>query len=382
MSGMNGQAIRAAATEFPSRKEVIDSIPKECFEKDTLRSMAYAATSTAMTLACGAVGLSGLIPMTWAAAPLWLLYGAVTGTVATGCWVIAHECGHNAFSNNRKLQDTVGYILHTALLVPYFSWQRSHAIHHSKTNHTVDGETHVPYQYDAKGEGKVKLMGKVGAPYAVFRLFSHLVFGWPAYLLWGATGGTSRGTTNHFIPTRPFSDALFESKQWKKKVWLSDVGIVAMALGLAKWASVAGIAKVLCVYALPLTFTNVWLVLYTWLQHTDTDVPHFEQKDWNFIKGALMTIDRPYGPVFDFLHHRIGSTHVAHHVDCTIPHYHAKKATEALKTTFPEYYLYDPTPVHKAMWRVARQCIAVKKEPAKAGPEGKDMYVFVPPASA
>ena len=42
------------------------------------------------------------------------------------------------------MQDTVGYILHSALLVPYFSWQRSHAVHHSRTNHIDEGETHVP----------------------------------------------------------------------------------------------------------------------------------------------------------------------------------------------------------------------------------------------
>jgi omega-6 fatty acid desaturase (delta-12 desaturase) len=382
MSGLNGQAIRAAGTQFPSRKEVIAAIPKECFKKDTVKSLAYAATSLAMTLACGAVGLSGVIPYTWAAAPLWLLYGAVTGCVATGCWVAAHECGHGAFSDNHTLQDAVGYALHTALLVPYFSWQRSHAIHHSRTNHTTDGETHVPYQYDKKGEGKTKLMAKVGGPYAVVRLFTHLVFGWPAYLLFGATGGTSRGTTNHFIPTKPFSDALFEANVWKKKVWLSDVGIVAMCAALWQWASVAGAAQVALCYALPLAFTNIWLVLYTWLQHTDTDVPHFEEKDWTYIKGAFMTIDRPYGPIFDFLHHRIGSTHVAHHVDHRIPHYNAVKATEALKKAFPEYYLYDPTPVHKAMWRVAMECIAVRKTPAKVGATGQDLYVFVPPASA
>lgn len=47
-------------------------------------------------------------------------------------------------------------------------------------------------------------------------------------------------------------------------------------------------------------------MLYTWLQHTDVDVPHFEGDDWNLVKGAFMTIDRPYGPVLDFLHHRIG----------------------------------------------------------------------------
>ena len=56
-----------------------------------------------------------------------------------GLWVLAHECGHGAFSDNRRLQDAVGYVLHSALLVPYFSWQRSHAVHHQHTNHVYKG---------------------------------------------------------------------------------------------------------------------------------------------------------------------------------------------------------------------------------------------------
>merc|ERR1719353_1324882 len=81
---------------------------------------------------------------------------------------------------------------------------------------------------------------------------------------------------------------------------------------MAYWAMQTSFATVFGLYLAPYLFTNFWLVLYTWLQHTDVDVPHFEGNDWNLVKGAFMTIDRPYGPVFDFLHHRIGSTHVAH----------------------------------------------------------------------
>lgn len=99
------------------------------------------------------------------------------------------------------------------------------------------------------------------------------------------------------------------------------------------------------------------------------DVPHFTGKNWNYIKGAFMTIDRPYGKVFDFLHHRIGSTHVVHHIDCTIPHYRAKAATEAIKKTFPDCYLYDPTPIPEVVWRVSTECIAVE--------ERGDKWVFV-----
>jgi hypothetical protein len=72
------------------------------------------------------------------------------------------------------------------------------------------------------------------------------------------------------------------------------------------------------------------------------------------VKGAFMTIDRPYGALCDFLHHRIGSTHVAHHVESSIPHYHALEATRALQKAFPQLYLYDDTPVWKALLRERR----------------------------
>ena len=110
-----------AGKVFPNSKgEVYANIPKHLVEKNTAKSLLYAAISTALTLGSGALGL--LIPQQWAFAPLWVALGAMTGTIATGCWVVAHECGHFAFSRNKLLQDVVGYILHSALLVPYFSW--------------------------------------------------------------------------------------------------------------------------------------------------------------------------------------------------------------------------------------------------------------------
>merc|ERR550537_135426 len=90
------------------------------------------------------------IPLKMAFLPVWAAYWWVAGTIWTGAWVIAHECGHGAFSDNKVIQDTVGYILHSSLLVPYFSWQHSHAVHHANTNHITKGETHVPPVVDAR----------------------------------------------------------------------------------------------------------------------------------------------------------------------------------------------------------------------------------------
>jgi len=328
----------------------------------------YAAISVAQGAACLALGT--LIPFKRAALPLWLAYAAVTGTVWTGMWVIAHECGHKAFSDNQFIQDAVGYALHSVLLVPYFSWQHSHAVHHAHTNHITKGETHVPVVVNGRvgienpgGEGELANARKFGkTSWGALQLVLHLAIGWPAYLLWGATGGPKYETSNHFVPMRPFSKKLWPGK-WARKVWESDIGVVAMCAALAAWSSKFGLMSMLALYAGPLVFTNMWLVGYTWLQHTDVDVPHLTDDAFSYMRGAFLTIDRPYGPIADWLHHKIGSTHVAHHIDCTIPHYHAREATDAIAKAFPKAYLYDPTPIHKAMWRVASNCIAVRLSP-------------------
>jgi len=369
-SGMDGKALRFPR-ELPTKAQVLAAIPEHCFKRNTALSLGYAALSLALTLGTGALA-AAFIPLQASAWPLWLAYALVNGTIATGVWVIAHECGHNAFSDNRMIQDAVGYAFHSALLVPYFSWQRSHAVHHARTNHVSEGETHCPHLYpdDRAAKSGLAMKKAMGEHlFVVVQLVTHLLVGWPAYLLWGATGGSAHGVSNHFWPTAPFSEALWPGS-WKNKVWRSDIGVLAMLGILGYWAySVGSMWPVLALYGAPYLVTNAWLVAYTWLQHTDTDVPHFESPEWSFVRGAFHTIDRPYGALFDFLHHRIGSTHVAHHVESSIPHYHALEATHALQKAFPDLYLYDPTPVHVALWRVASKCVAVERR--------GDRYVFI-----
>jgi len=36
-------------------------------------------------------------------------------------------------------------------------------------------------------------------------------------------------------------------------------------------------------------------------------------------------------------------------------------ATDAIKENFPEIYLYDPTPIPEALWRVCKGCASVEK---------------------
>lgn len=379
LSGLKGKAMSMA--NYPRAAELRGVIPADCFEPETAKSMGYLSVSVIGTALCTAAGVAMLNvlnpanPLTW---PIWAAYAAVTGTVAMGLWVLAHECGHGAFSKNKALQDAVGYIIHSIMLVPYYSWQRSHAVHHQYTNHMELGETHVPERVSDKGalQSRAFFLEKLGKKnglkaWGVYQGFLHLVIGWPAYLLIGATGGTdARGMHNHFWPN-PLTTPQQPKKelfpgQWKEKVYKSDIGIAAVVAGLVTWAACNGVSQVMALYGAPLIVINAWLVLYTWLQHTDTDVPHFAEGDHTFVRGALHSIDRPYDkldPVgaIDFLHHKIGTTHVAHHFDCSIPHYKAEAATNAIKESYPELYLYDPTPIPQAIWRVSKGCAAVEQ---------------------
>jgi omega-6 fatty acid desaturase (delta-12 desaturase) len=380
-SGLGGRPLETGRY-FPTIQETKAVIPQHCWNRDTARSMKHLFMDMAIVLGLGAAAYA-FIPFKLWAAPLWVAYALVTGTAATGLWVLAHECGHGAFSDNRTLQDTVGFLVHTALLVPYFSWQRSHAVHHRYTNHMDLGESHVPDR-DTSSRGKfsnflrgicTKIMGeKIGGAFWGFnQAAAHLVVGWWAYLLLGETGGHARGITNHFLHFRLDGKGyergaeLFPGR-WARKVYQSGAGVLAMLSLLVLAGKTWGFDRVLALYVGPLMVTNAWLVMYTWLQHTDTDVPHFENDNHNFMKGAWHTIDRPYdkiplvGKAIDWMHHQIGTTHVVHHIDCTIPHYHAGEATEAVKKAFPDAYLYDDTPIAKALWRVSKNCTTVTKK--------------------
>ena len=366
-SGLKGQALEIKMGDIPSMKEFQSVIPDHCFKPQTITSLAYLLQSIIIQAVVIAIGLT--IPFTQRMIPIWILYAFLSGTTAMGFWVIAHECGHGAFSKNRVLETITGYLLHSLLLVPYFSWQRSHAVHHRFTNHITKGETHVPIVIDGNGisekvggEKELSFSSKLGKTnYGILQLVLHLIFGWPAYLLSGSTGGLSYGTSNHFWPRKPFSKTLWPAV-WAKKVWISDIGVAAVIIGLIILVIKHGIFPIIVMYVGPLLVVNCWLVIYTWLHHTDSDVPHLSNSEFSFMRGAFLSIDRPYGKIINILHHNIGSSHVVHHVCPTIPHYYATKATLAIKKAFNKAYLYNPDPIHKALWNIACNCIAVKSD--------------------
>lgn len=254
----------------------------------------------------------------------WMVYGFVQGLVCTGVWILGHECGHGAFSKNGKLNNTVGWFLHSLLMVPYFSWKYSHHRHHRFTGHISKDMAFVPR---TTPKAKSIFAGIdfselfEDAPIAqLIRLIFHQLFGWQAYLFFNATSGKGslqyepKGigrwiNVSHFEPQsavfRP-NEAIF--------IAISDLGLALMGTALYFAGQAVGTSNVLFLYLVPYLWVHNWLVAITYLHHHHDEVPHYTEEGWTFVKGALATIDRDFGFIGKHLFHGIIEKHVVHHL--------------------------------------------------------------------
>jgi len=357
-------------------KELLDVIPKHCFERSALRSFSYVAMDLVFITALATfaynistyVGANGSlldgnagIVAKWAA---WAFYWKYQGLVMTGVWVIAHECGHQSFSTSKDLNNAVGWVLHSALLVPYHSWRISHARHHAATGHCTRDEVFVPRTasdlgikkpeggYDAHAESwmeKADDLLEDSPAYILLRVVGQQLVGFPAYLIRNASGQKwYKQNVNHFNPKAE----IFDARHWGQVLW-SDFGI-ALVIGAIVYASKQfGFMTMMAYYGIPYLAVNHWLVLITFLQHTDPMLPHYRAGEWTFVRGAICTQDRN---IHNFWTHSIADTHVLHHTKSAIPHYHAHEATEAIKKVLGEHYLFTNEHWMVSLWKCFKQC--------------------------
>jgi omega-6 fatty acid desaturase (delta-12 desaturase) len=213
-----------------------------------------------------------------------------------------------------------------------------------------------PRDADPEGDGPHSAIEET--PMAMlYRMTLMFVFGWPLYLFTNVTGQHYPGWASHF---NPYCD-IFDTNQ-VSEVYQSILGMFA-TIGLLTYAGqVFGSLAMIKYYVIPYLFVNFWLVLITYLQHTDPSLPHYRENVWNFQRGAALTVDRSYGAILDYFHHHISDTHVAHHFFSTMPHYHAEEATVHIKKALGKHYKFDPTPIPQALYKSWKACRFVEDE--------------------
>ncbi|XP_009781384.2 delta(12)-fatty-acid desaturase FAD2-like, partial [Nicotiana sylvestris] len=225
----------------------------------------------------------------------WVSYWIVQGLVFSAIFVIAHERGHNAFCDYQWVNDTVGFILHSALLVPYFSWKNGHRRHHSNTS-SLERVMYIFFVPRLKSELKWYYKYLNNPLGQVVTLAFTIILGEPLHLAFNLFGKPSDLFACHFDPYAPICN-----DREIKQIYISNAGVIAATYVLYRLALAQGLPWLICFYGVPLLIAKNLYILVTFLHHTHPSL-------------------------------------------------------------LGEYYQFDDTPVHKAIWRDFKKCIYVEKD--------------------
>lgn len=290
-------------------------IPRRLWEKNTHKSMSYFFRD------CIAIATLSSCVLALDCWYLWPFYWLAQGSFFWALFNVGHDCGHRSFSNNDRLNDVIGLIAHSFLLVPFHGFRLSHKIHHTFHSHPEKDESWRPLSID--DDDHVFLNG---AKTAFRTMFPLTLLSFPVYLWF---------PVSHFNPCSKFFSSCNASS-----VLASNTCILLFSSLLCHAMNVFGVCVVMNLYFAPYLVFSAWISAVSYLHHHGTPegprIPWYRGEEWSYLRGSLSTVDRDYG-VFNDIHHNIG-THVVHHIFPQIPHYNLVEATECIKGVLGSHY--------------------------------------------
>ncbi|KAK7440067.1 hypothetical protein VKT23_017316 [Stygiomarasmius scandens] len=355
--------------------ELYTVVPRRLFLKNTLKGLSYVARDVSLAYL--------LYQLAWQISPfvsflqsnchisplavlfmktsLWLCYWHCQGILLTSWWCLAHEASHGTLSSHQWVNDSVGFLLHTFLLVPYFAWKSSHHSHHQATVSVERDENYVPptrSQFRLPPSNLARVADyrealEESPIYTFLRIITMQILGLHSYLFFNCKGSPRYPPgTNHFDP----NSVLFKPHE-KNGIIASDVGLSAMCSLLYIWTKYVGFLNFIRLYMIPFMLVNHWIVMLTYLQHTDPTIPYYREKEWSWIRGAISTVDRPLlGWIGRVFFHNVSHNHISHHLFSSIPFYNQPEATECIKAVLKDDYNYDSTNSFRALYRSFVEC--------------------------
>lgn len=301
-------------SEFLRKSKVLEGvrlaevIPKSYFKPQVWRGLLGFFISYGLYI--GAIIGVAYIPIWWLSIPLYV----ISGLGGWGLHCIAHDCGHNSFSQNRKLNIFIGHLSLLPLLYPFYSWKHVHNLHHLHTNNLeLDTDWRpVPY-YMYKRMPAIKRFVYIGTR---------------TWMFWA-------GTINYWLASG-FRPGFFPKKEMRRDVRRSIVFVVlASIIYFPMLIYFTGITGFIKFFLVPWIAIHIWFSITTFMHHTSPDIPFLTTEHWTQNASRLLvTTDYRYPKWLLFLTHNI-SIHTAHHVAPVVPFYNLQKAQAALKKAYP-----------------------------------------------
>ncbi len=283
-------------------KQVIQTIPKEYFKKDSRKAWTAVALSVgAVILGYVAIALSPwfLLPIAW----------FLTGTALTGFFVIGHDCGHRSFANRRWVNNWLGHIMFLPLIYPFHSWRLLHDIHHRHTNNMEIDNAWAPWSPEEFAGAGIFLQ-------TVYRNMRQWLWWLSSIIHWGALHFDLRNfeprdrakVTRSIAAVAIFSAIFFPTLIYFTGPW-----------GLVKF------------WLMPWLGYHFWMSTFTLVHHTVPEIQFHYSDTWNEVESQLSgTLHCDYPKWVEVLCHDI-NVHVPHHVSVGIPSYNLRPAYAALK---------------------------------------------------
>jgi len=315
-----------ALPESVTLNQLVQSIPKEAFEKNDLMAL----RSLGLTLATTALGLYFLhVSPTWLLPLIWVY----TGTAATGLFVIGHDCGHRSFMKSMFWNDIIGTLTFAPLLYPFHAWRIQHNVHHKNTN-----KLHVDTAWQPV-LGKDYLNGGL-----VNRIAQEMIRG-PLWFI---------GSIGHWIYEH-FNLSIFKGDDLDKVRSSTSVITYFLLIFFPTMYYLVGVWGIVKFWFIPWLVFHFWMSTFTLLHHTAPHIPFLEESKWRDATAALQyTVHCHYPAWVDFLCHDI-NLHIPHHISTAIPHYRLRLANDSIRKNWGQYIQECEFGVN-LIWHVVSTC--------------------------
>lgn len=296
-------------TEAPLQlKDIIKSLPKAHFEKDTTKAWQHVLISVSAVIAgyCAIIFLPAvLLPFSW----------FFTGTALTGFFVIGHDAGHRSFAKRRWVNDLVGHIAFLPLIYPFHSWRILHDHHHLHTNKIEEDNAWYPWLADDFGQAN-----------SIYRALYKAARG---YFWW--VGSIGHWAILHFDLRN------FKRRDRAKALFSMVVVIVFAIVFFPTLIAATGFWGVIKFWLVPWMVYHFWMSTFTIVHHTIPEISFQPAAQWNAGDAQLAgTVHCTYPRWVEILCHDI-NVHVPHHISTGIPSYNLRKAHAHLKENWGEH---------------------------------------------
>jgi omega-6 fatty acid desaturase (delta-12 desaturase) len=227
------------------------------------------------------------------------------GTAATGLFVVGHDCAHQSFSRDRRLNEIVGTICMSPLLFPYNGWEVTHNKHHAHANNLDRDHLWKPLRKEELA--KMSAFQKYLAYYMYGPVFFESSIIHHAY---------------HFLLP-------FKTSKGRQGVIRSIA--FCLLIGGATLYTLSLYGSVFKLYIVPFLVFEFWLSTFTYFHHRNPRGAGWkEEDDWTKVYGSLYaTVHVGFPSWVEFLTLDI-NWHLPHHVSALIPWYNLRRCTHSL----------------------------------------------------